>query len=94
MTDWQSGVYTLPVIYAFSHVEHPRHQQLAKLLEAYKAGESALLRDILEIFDDMGVPAQCVQLAQIYTQEAEHALSIFPRAQIAPLQQLLNENIA
>lgn len=94
LTDWLSGVYTLPVIYALNHGEHPRHQQLIKLLEAYKAGEINLLRDVLEIFDDMGVPAQCIQLARLYIKEAEHALRIFSSSQAEPLRQLLNEYIA
>ncbi|CAG0930555.1 Octaprenyl diphosphate synthase [Thermoflexales bacterium] len=91
LTDWSSGIYTLPVIYALGHVEHPKHPQLSKSLEAYRAGESTLLRDILEIFDDMGVPTQCVQLAQLYLREAEHALHIFSGAQVEPLQQVLSE---
>jgi octaprenyl-diphosphate synthase len=88
LSDLESGVYTLPVIYALSCTDHPDHPRLRTLLDARQTWTKRDRGVICRILANMGVLTQCTAMAKIYGDKARHALRLFPPRRMKPLETL------
>lgn len=82
--DLQAGRVTLPLLYALSRTDHPRHSQLQTLWDT-GARSPEETREIGAILQEMDAFRFVVAMARVYEQKALAALKPLPVERTAPL---------
>lgn len=84
--DLNNSTFTLPVIYALSQKQHPRHLQLMTLLREIEIENSDdLVSEAMVILQEMGAIGWSLQVAKAYAGQALTALQRFPQERVMPL---------
>ena len=78
LSDLTVAAYKLPVIYAASLTQHVKHSKLQSLLHTDVALQGARLKEVVELLEEMGAIAWCLQLAGQFQQQAKVALDGLP----------------
>ncbi len=97
LSDLAARVYTLPVIYALSQSDHPRHARLTELLDPTdpsSAPDEKAIQEVSEILSEMGSLSYSFAVAKVYEQKALSALEAFPPRDVIHLQTYATELLA
>ena len=78
LSDLTVAAYKLPVIYAASLTQHAKHSRLQQLLHTDVPLHGARLNEVIELLEEMGAIAWCLQLAGQFQQQAKAALYELP----------------